>query len=88
MFWNYPKITVRNIKKHKTYSAINIAGLVMGIACCILIFLWVQDELSFDRFHENADSTYRIITNARYTDRAVDNPELAYFLLIKIGNVG
>jgi len=75
MFWNYLKITVRNIKKHKTYSAINIAGLAMGIACCILIFLWVQDELSFDRFHENADSTYRVITNARYTGRAVDNPE-------------
>jgi ABC-type antimicrobial peptide transport system permease subunit len=75
MFWNYLKITIRNIKKHKTYSAINIAGLAMGIACCILIFLWVQDELSFDRFHVNADSTYRVITHARYTDIAVDNPE-------------
>ncbi|UCF85723.1 MAG: ABC transporter permease, partial [Desulfobacteraceae bacterium] len=75
MFLNYLKIIIRNIKKHKTYSAINIAGLSMGMACCILIFLWVQDELSFDRFHENVDSIYRVITNARYTDKAVDNPE-------------
>lgn len=75
MFWNYLKITVRNIKKHKTYSTINIAGLAMGIACCILIFLWVQDELSFDRFHKNADSTYRVITHARYSDVAVNNSE-------------
>jgi len=75
MFWNYLKITIRNIKKNKAYSAINIVGLSMGMACCIMIFLWVQDELSFDRFHVNADSIYRVITNARYIDTAVNNPE-------------
>ncbi len=60
MFKNYLKITIRNIKKHKGYSFINISGLAVGMACCILIFLWVKDELSFDRFHENADSIYRV----------------------------
>ncbi len=58
MFLNYLKITLRNIKRHKAFSFINIAGLAIGIACCILIMLWVQDELSYDRFHENAADLY------------------------------
>ncbi len=57
---NYLKITLRNIKKHKAYSFINISGLAIGMACCILILLWVKDELSFDRFHENAEKIYRV----------------------------
>jgi putative ABC transport system permease protein len=58
MLRNYIKITWRNIKNHKLYSFINIMGLAVGMACCILILLWVQDELSFDRFHENFDNLY------------------------------
>ncbi|MDH4270441.1 MAG: ABC transporter permease, partial [Candidatus Aminicenantes bacterium] len=58
MFANYLKITLRNIRKHKAYSFINIAGLAMGIACCVLVMLWVQDELSYDRFHEHAGDLY------------------------------
>ena len=46
MFKNYLKIALRNIRKHKVYSFINIAGLAIGIAACLLLFLWVQDELS------------------------------------------
>ena len=61
MFRNYLKIALRNIKRQKGYSFINIAGLAIGMACCILILLWVQDELSYDRFHENLDSIYRIV---------------------------
>ncbi len=60
MLRNYFKIAIRNILKHKFYSAINISGLVIGIACCLLIFIYVKDELSYDRFHENADNLYRI----------------------------
>jgi len=60
MLRNYFKITVRIIKKSKVYSFINISGLAVGMACCILILLWVKDELSFDRFHENAEMIYRI----------------------------
>ncbi|MCJ7581335.1 MAG: ABC transporter permease [Candidatus Aminicenantes bacterium] len=58
MFFNYLKLTIRNIRKHKTYSFINIAGLAIGITCCLLIMLWVQDQLSYDRFHENAENLY------------------------------
>ena len=53
MLKNYLKIAIRVIKKHKGYSFINITGLAVGIACCVLILLWVQDELRFDRFHKN-----------------------------------
>ncbi|MBN1273656.1 MAG: ABC transporter permease, partial [Candidatus Aminicenantes bacterium] len=58
MFKNYFKIALRNFLRHKGYSFINTAGLAIGIACCILILLWVQDELSYDRFHENAEDLY------------------------------
>jgi predicted permease len=58
MLINYLKITIRNIRRHKAYSFINIAGLAIGIASCMLIMFWVQDELSYDRFHEHADSLY------------------------------
>ena len=58
MLKNYIKIALRNFLRHRGYTFINIAGLAIGIACCILIMLWVQDELSYDRFHENADDLY------------------------------
>ena len=54
------KTALRDIKRHKGYSFINVAGLTLGIACCLLIMLWVFDELSFDRFHENANNLYRV----------------------------
>ncbi|MFC1476866.1 ABC transporter permease [candidate division KSB1 bacterium] len=55
MIKNYFKTALRNILRYRIYSLINISGLAAGIACCILIFLWVKDELSFDRFHANSD---------------------------------
>lgn len=60
MFKNYLKIAWRNLRKHKAYSAINVAGLALGMACCILLLLYVQNELAFDAFHEKADRIYRI----------------------------
>ena len=68
MFWNYVKIAWRNIKRYKGYSFINIFGLAIGLACCILILLWVQDELNYDRFHTNADDLYRIVTEFHKTE--------------------
>ena len=68
MFWNYLKIAWRNIKRYKGYSFINIFGLAIGLACCILILLWIQDELNFDRFHTNADNLYRIVTEFHKTE--------------------
>ncbi len=70
MLKNYLKIALRNIKRHKGYSFINIFGLAIGMACCILILLWVQDELSFDHFHENADNIYRVIQDINFTDHS------------------
>lgn len=61
MFKNYIKIAFRNMKRHKGYSFINITGLAVGMACCILILLWVQDEMSYDKFHEYRDRLYRIV---------------------------
>lgn len=61
MFRNYFKISIRNIYKQKLYAAINIGGLAVGLCCFILIFLFVQHELSYDRSYENADRIYRII---------------------------
>jgi putative ABC transport system permease protein len=64
MFKSHLKIALRNIIRHKGYSFINIAGLAVGMVCCILILLWVQEQLSYDRFHENTDNLYRVaITN-------------------------
>ena len=60
MFKNYLKIALRHILYHKGHSIINIAGLAIGMACCILIMLWVFNELSYDDFHEHAGSLYRV----------------------------
>jgi putative ABC transport system permease protein len=60
MLKNYFKVAWRNIIRHKGYSFINIFGLAAGIACCILIMVWVQNELSFDRFHGKSDRIYRL----------------------------
>jgi hypothetical protein len=56
----YFKLAYRNLIKGKAYSAINILGLTIGLASSILILLWVQNELSFDKFHENAGQIYRV----------------------------
>ncbi len=61
MFKNYIKTAFRNIKKYKGYSFINIAGLTVGMACFILIFLWIYDELNYDTFHAHSNQLYRII---------------------------
>lgn len=69
MIKNFIKITLRNIVRHKGYSFINITGLAVGMACCLLITLWVLDELSYDRFHENAPYLYRVEENQHYSGR-------------------
>jgi len=63
MFKNYLKIALRNIKRYKGYSFINIAGLTIGITCCIFIFLYVQYETSYDCYHKDVDRIYRIIAS-------------------------
>src|SRR5678815_2791278 len=65
MFKNYFKTAWRNLMKNKVFSFINIIGLSIGIAACLLILKYVNFQLSFDRFNKNADDIYRV-TNDRY----------------------
>jgi putative ABC transport system permease protein len=67
MFTNYFKIAIRNLLRQKAHSFINIAGLAIGMTCSMLILLWVQDELSYDRFNENADRLCRVVETQHYT---------------------
>lgn len=68
MLKNFIKIAFRNLWRNKTYASINIFGLSIGVACAVLILLWVRDELSYDRFHSHANEIYRVLlerTNGR-----------------------
>jgi len=60
MFKNYFKVALRNLWKYKGFSAINIIGLATGLAVCLLIVLYVKDELSYDRYNKNAERIYRL----------------------------
>ncbi len=60
MFRNYLKIAVRVFRKEKSYSLINTFGLVLGFVCCLMIYLFISDELSYDKFHADGDRTYRV----------------------------
>ncbi|QEC65969.1 FtsX-like permease family protein [Panacibacter ginsenosidivorans] len=62
MFKNYFTIALRNLSRNKIYAFINIAGLSIGLACAMLILLYVKDEVSYDRFHDNVQNIYRITT--------------------------
>jgi len=55
MLRNYLTVAWRALQRNPTYTTINVGGLALGLACCVLIALYVQDELSYDNFHENAD---------------------------------
>lgn len=69
MLLTYFKIALRNFRRHKPFAIINILGLAIGIACAILIFLWVNDELSYDRYQPN--NIYRITTRVDNADEAL-----------------
>jgi len=77
MIKNYLKIAWRNIIRHKTYSAINIIGLTMGIAACLLIFLVIQYELSYDTFQPNYKNIYHIATEEKNEGGIDYNPGVA-----------
>jgi putative ABC transport system permease protein len=66
MFKNYLLIALRNLRKQRFYAFLNIAGLALGVTCCLLISLYVLDELSYDRFHEKADQIYRIDSEIKF----------------------
>ncbi|MGD8779724.1 MAG: ABC transporter permease [Ignavibacteria bacterium] len=91
MFQNYMKISLRNFRRQKLFTFINVFGLAIGLAACMIISLWVQNELSYDSFHKKADRIYRVereiirdeingrwpITSAKYKQALIDDyPEI------------
>jgi len=64
MLKNYLKTAFRNILRHKGFSLINLSGLAIGMACCVILFLYIQSELSYDRFHEKADRIFRVVSQS------------------------
>jgi putative ABC transport system permease protein len=62
MLKNYALIALRNLMRNKAYSAINIFGLALGVACCLLLTLYILDEIGYDKHHKQADNLYRIVT--------------------------
>ncbi|MFD2935888.1 ABC transporter permease [Spirosoma flavum] len=73
MFRNYAKIAFRSLMKNKLYSSINVFGLALGMACSLLIGLWVKDELSYDRFIPDAESIHYVRVNFPYNGETVTN---------------
>jgi putative ABC transport system permease protein len=74
MFKNYFKTAFRSLARNKVYSFINIAGLSIGLACTMLIMLYVKDEVSFDRFHKNVKNIYRIVSTGKENRKEIKNP--------------
>jgi putative ABC transport system permease protein len=72
MIRNYFRVILRNLARNKFYSSINIIGLAVGLATCLLIFLYVVDELSFDRFNKKADRIFRVNNEVRFGDNYFD----------------
>lgn len=71
MIRNYFTIALRNISKYKFHSAINILGMTIGITACLLIILWVSDELSYDRFHKDYDRIHQVGLHGRIGDQDI-----------------
>jgi putative ABC transport system permease protein len=71
MFYNYLKTALRNLLRNKLFTTLNLLGLSTGMACSILIFLWVQDEKNFDTFNPQADHLYRVTAKVADVDAAV-----------------
>ncbi len=80
MFYNYLKIAVRNLWRHKAFSFITIFGLTAGMSCCLVIFLFITDERSYDQFHEKAARIYRVKQHANGRDFALSPPPLGPLL--------
>jgi len=76
MLRNYVIVIIRNIRKYKMYSFINIAGLSVGMACSLILFLLLQFELSYDRYHEKADRIFRVVTEGHPSTPAPTGPAM------------
>lgn len=71
MFQNYFKVALRNILKHKFYSALNIAGLALGLAACFIVGLYIFDELNYDKFHDQQETVYAIALHGKIAGQEI-----------------
>jgi len=68
MISQYLRYAFRHLIKNKLFSLINISGLAIGMACAIMILLWVRDEISFDGYHTNLENLFRVMENQFYSE--------------------
>ena len=78
LFLNSIKVSLRKIRRQKWYSLISVTGLAVGLACSVLILLWVQHELSYERFHKSAENIYRVIMEDNLNDDVSVHPWLPF----------
>ncbi|MBX2844038.1 MAG: ABC transporter permease [Flammeovirgaceae bacterium] len=76
MIKNYIKIAVRTLLKNRFYSLLNITGLAVGITCCLLIFLYVNDELSYDNYNVKGDQIYRLVVKGKFGGNEFHAPQM------------
>ncbi len=74
MYKNYFLIAARNFQRNKLYSALNLSSLIIGLTSCLIIFLYIKDELSFDKHHEDYQQIYRVVTDFKLGDREIHRP--------------
>src|SRR5258706_4822431 len=86
MFKNYLKVAFRNLWKYKSFSAINIAGLAIGLAACLLILQYVSFKLSFDQFHPNVKDIYRVANDRYQSGKLIQNGTITYSAIGKAMN--
>lgn len=75
MFKNYFTVALRNFQRNKIFSLINIAGLAIGISASLVIYLIVQHEFNFDKFHKDGDRIYRVVSKMEFPDMTIHNSE-------------
>jgi putative ABC transport system permease protein len=84
MLRNYLNIAWRQLTSNTFYSVINILGLALGLACCFLIYVYVADELSYDRFHQKRDRIYRIVETFKTGESLVTTGLTPYKLALDL----
>jgi len=86
MIKHYLKISLRSLWKYKSFSAINIAGLAIGMAACLLILQYVSFKLSFDQFHKNANNIYRVVNDRYQQGKLIQHGTITYSAIGKAMN--
>lgn len=78
MFNNYLKIAWRNLFRHKGFAFTNLLGLTIGMTCTMLILLWVQDELTYDKFHTNYNNIYQVVANRDFKNQVFTDYNMVF----------